>query len=138
VTPDRSLLSRLAASERGDIVLHWIVKLTVVLGVVGLLGFDSVAFLSAKVSTSDLASQSAMSASDSWAAQHDIRAAYDAAAQTARESGGTALTSSFRIDPDGTAHVTVRKEASTVMLRRIKALRHYGVVTGSGEARSVS
>jgi hypothetical protein len=138
VTPDRSHVARLAADERGDVVLGWLAKVVVALTIVGILCYELVAYGAAKAGAADVANQAAIAASDSWTANHDVRAAYDAAASTAHASGGTVLAPSFRIDPDGTAHVSVRREASTILLRRIKPLRHYGVVVESSQARSVS
>ena len=71
------------AHDRGDILLGWLTKLVLALGVVALLGFDAVTVGLATVSVQDQAGTAAAAARDEFAMHHDPQRAYQAALDSA-------------------------------------------------------
>lgn len=126
--------------DRGDIVLGWITKIVVLFGVAGLVLFDAISIGSTYVTMSDQGAYAAREASETWQREKgDVNQAF-AAAQQAAESQN-ALNEidpdSFVVDPDGTAHVTITREASTVLVHRIGAIRDWATLTRTASGRSV-
>lgn len=135
-----SCLARAARADRGDIVVGWLTKIVVVLALLGVVAFDSVAVAVAHVSATDDANTAAMAASDAWVAQrgqHDIQAVYNAAVAAVANKDETVLTKGFTVDPDGTVHLQLTKHATTLVLYRLGGLKKYATVTASGEGKSL-
>lgn len=128
------------AAERGDIVLGWLTKLIVALAIIGVVVFDSMAVVVARVSAEDDANTAAMAASDTWVAQrgeHNLQLAYNAAAAAVAGKDETVLTNGFTIDPDGTVHLRLTKHATTLVMYRVGPLKKYTWVTVSGQGKSL-
>lgn len=119
-------------------MLGWLTRIVVVLAVLGVVGYDAISVAVAHVDATDLANRAANAASAQWQASHDIHAAYDAAAEVAATSGATVLTGAFSAETDGTVELTVRKQATTVLLDRIGPLRSWATVSAHGEGRTIS
>jgi hypothetical protein len=126
--------------DRGDIVVGWLVRVVVSVAVVGLVLFDAVSVGAAKMSVTDQAAEAARAASDSWLAHHDQQAAFDAAWQEATEAdaANTVDTHSFRVEQNGTVHLTVKRTAPTLVLRLIGPLEHWADVSGDGVGRATT
>src|SRR5438552_3888444 len=62
------MCARVETDDRGDIVLGWLTKLIVVLGVLGLLGFDAISLVQSRFQASDRATTAASAAADSYKA----------------------------------------------------------------------
>jgi hypothetical protein len=109
------------ARDRGDLVLGWLIKLSVTLGVFGLLLFDGVSVVVARVGVQDDASLAAREASDAADRGADVQGAYDAAVEALADQGSPSVvqTSTFAIGPDATATVTTTRTASTFFLKHI-------------------
>lgn len=124
-------------NDRGDIVLSWLVRVIVLLAVVGVMAFDVLSVGSSRLSIDDQATTAARAAADSWAASHDRQGAFDAAWRSATESDATndVDVKSFSIDAAGVAHVTLRREAPTFVVRLIPPLRRLAVVRAVGDSR---
>jgi hypothetical protein len=104
----------------------------------GVIAFDGVSIGVAHVSAVDDANAAALSASRAWQTSHDMAHAVEAAQQTAEEHGETIVDNSLHFDPDGTAHIDVRRDATTLIVRHIHALRSWIEITASGSGRSVT
>ncbi len=104
----------------------------------GVVAFDGVSIGVAHVSAMDDANSAALSASREWQTSHDAARAFAAAQQTAAEHGETVVENSLRFDSNGTAHLDIRREATTLVVRHIHALRSWIEITASGSGRSVS
>jgi hypothetical protein len=126
------------AGDRGDIILGWLTKLVIGISLTGVVAFDGVSIGVAHVSAVDDANSAALSASRAWQSSHDIAHALEAAEQTASEHGETVVDNSLRFDSDGTAHVDIRRDATTLIVRHIHALRSWIEITATGSGRSVS
>ena len=126
-----------SARDRGDIVLGWLVRVVALLAVVGVMAFDALSVGSSRLSIDDQATTAARAAADSWAASHDMQGAFDTAWRSATESDSTndVDVKSFSIDAAGVAHVTLRREAPTFVMRLIPPLRHLAVVRAVGDSQ---
>lgn len=124
-------------NDRGDIVLSWLVRVIALLAVVGVMAFDVLSVGSSRLSIDDQATTAARAAADSWAASHDRQGAFDAAWRSATESDATndVDVKSFSIDAAGVAHVTLRREAPTFVVRLIPPLRRLAVVRAVGDSQ---
>lgn len=128
---------RLAPGDAGGIVVGWLLRISAVLAVIGLIAFDGISIVTVRFALEDDGNQAARSASDTWERTHDIRAALASAQQTAAESNAAnvVVPTSLRIDPDGTAHLTIKREASTIVAVHIPPLRRYCDLTTQGQGR---
>ena len=128
-----------SARDRGDLVLGWLIKLSVTLGVIGLLLFDGVSVVVAKVGVQDDASLAAREASDAADRGTDVQGAYDAAVEALADQGSPSVvqTSTFTIGPDATATVTTTRTASTFFLKHIGLLDEWVQASATATAAPV-
>ena len=118
--------------ERGDVVLGWLTKLAVVLGILGLIAFDGIAVVQAHFQAADNATTAASAAADEYKSSHDVQRAYNAAFSTV--SGDDSIeANTFRVSQDGTVSLRLHHVATTLVLRLIGPLKHYAVAVETGE-----
>jgi Flp pilus assembly protein TadG len=131
---------RTPSGDGGGIVLGWLTRLTLVLAIVGLVAFDGISIVTSRLSLEDVGNQAARSASETWQRTHDIRAALASAQQTASESNADTgvVTDSLSVDPDGTAHLTVTRQASTLVAHYIPPMRAWCDLRVEGTGRSTT
>ncbi len=110
-------------------VLRSLTKLVVVLSVLGVLGLDSFAWVSARFGAQDAGERAGRAAVSAWEGTSDIQSAYDAALAELGTSGGSIDTESFTATPDGTVSLTLHREVSTLVLHRVPPLRHLTQLT---------
>lgn len=108
------------------------------IAVTGVAAFDGLSIGVAHVSAVDDANSAALSASQAWRQNHDLTAALQAAEQTASQHGETVVATSLSVASDGTARVTIQREATTLVIRHIHALHSWLVIKASGSGRSVA
>ena len=127
-------------SDRGGIVIGWLAKIAVVFAVAGFVLFDAISVASTTANVADQGSTAAMEASSVWDETHDVQAAYAAAVASATEQdpGNSVSAKGFAIDPDGTVHLRVSREAKTLILFRWDKSRKWAVVSRTARGRSVS
>jgi hypothetical protein len=115
-------------------------KIALVLAVVGFVLFDAISVGSTTANVADQGSTAAMEASSVWNDTHDIQAAYAAAVASATEQdpGNTVSAKDFVVDPDGTVHLRVSREARTLILFRWDKTRKWAMVSRTARGRSVS
>ncbi len=132
--------SGIGERNRGDIVLGWLVKVTLVLTVLGVCVFDGISVAVTRVRFTDDATAAASVASESWqrGGSTDLQAAYDTASRFAGSRDEQVPTSSFRIDRDGTVHLRLRGRAATLLLHRLRPMAGLAEVDVSGSARATS
>ena len=123
--------------DRGDIVLGWLTKLVVVLGVLGVVGFDAVALVQSRFQAADRATTAASAAATDFASSKDLQKAYDAAYATLAD-GDTIETKTFAVGTDGTVRLRLHHETVTVLMHKIGPLKKYTDAVGTGEARPPS
>lgn len=126
------------SSDSGGIVTGWLVKVVISIVLFGVVAFDAVAIGVAHLSVVDDADTAAQAAGSAWrdaqGTKNARELAYQAAVAVADRHGETVEPDSFSVSPDGTVHVTLRRVASTVVIRHISPLRGLSVATGSGSA----
>jgi Flp pilus assembly protein TadG len=127
-------------SDAGGIVIGWLTKITLVLAVAGFVLFDAISVASTMANVADQGSTAAIEASSVWDETHDVQAAYAAAVTSATEqdAGNSVSAKGFTIDPDGTVHLRVSREARTLILFRWDKTRKWAEVSRTAHGRSVS
>jgi hypothetical protein len=136
---DAVVTSARSARDRGDLVLGWLIKLSVTLGVIGLLLFDGVSIVVAKVGVQDDASFAAREASDAADRGATVQEAYDAAVEALADQGSPSVveTSTFTIGPDSSVTVTTTRTASTFFLKHIGLLDEWVQASATATAAPV-
>jgi hypothetical protein len=106
----------------------------VTLAAVSLVGFDAVSVGATRLSGEDLAASAAVRASGTLARTRSVERAYADGVARVHESdpAATVPRAGFRVDPDGSVHLVVRRTARTHLLTRIPALRDRAVVEVAG------
>jgi len=109
-----------APSDEGGIVIGWLTKLVVALGIAGIGLFDAISIGTTAVTLTDQGSYAARDASEVWVATHNVQSAYNAAVASAREQNAANEVdpATFRIGENNTVHLRVSREAPTLVLYR--------------------
>ena len=125
--------------DRGDIVIGWLTKIVVVLGIAGLALFDALSIGSTSVSLSDQGQYAAREASEAWQQTDSVQRAYDAAVATAVSQNplNTVDPKSFRIDADDTVHLRIGRTATTIVLHHWDRTAKWAVLEREAKGRSV-
>jgi hypothetical protein len=128
-------MRRDAASERGDIVLGWLTRVAVTLAVVGLIAFDSIAILAARLGVSDDAQSAAEVANTAWHDNHgSVQAAYDAAATYAEAHGEECPVKDFSVTSTGVVNLRLTGKATTLVVGHIGPIKKLADIHGAGQA----
>lgn len=114
-------------------VLGWLTRLTIVLALVGVVGYDAIALGVAQLSTVDAANTAAAAAVDSYRQHPDVTAA-SAAAQTALPAGDEVVGGSFTVTPAGGVGLKVHKHVETLVVRYLPRVKMWAEVTVDGAA----
>jgi len=125
------------ACDRGDIILGWLTRIVIGIAVVGVVLFDGLSIGVAHVSAADDANTAALSASHAWADHHDMTAALQAAQATAAEHEESVVPASLHVLTDGTVELKVQRNATTLVVRHIHALRSWITITAAGSGKYV-
>jgi hypothetical protein len=120
--------------DRGDIVLGWLTKLVVILGVLGLFAFDGISLAQARFQAADRATTAASAAADDYKLNHDVQKAYNAAFATV-SGGDTIETKTFAVGTDGTVTLRLHHEATTLIVQRIGPMKKWADAVETGEGR---
>lgn len=140
----RSALHRslrpVAGDDRGDIVLSWLTKLTIALGLAGVALFEAISIGTTSATVSDQGSYAAHEAAETWETTRDLQKTYDAAVAAAvdRDPENVVSAKDFRVDPDGTVHLVVSRVAPTLLLFRWDRTAEWAQVSRPAKGRSVS
>jgi hypothetical protein len=128
------------ADDHGGIVLGWLTRLTVILAVGGVFLFDAISVGSTKATLADQAAFAARASSETWQQTKSVQSAFAEAERAASEQNASnhLLVRGFRIDQDGTVHLVLRREASTLVLYRWSTSRAWTKVRAEGEGLGVS
>lgn len=106
-------------------MVGWLTRLTLVLGVLGLLGFDAVALGVGRLSAEDHAQQAAREAVRTWQQTPDIQRAYEAALTETDPAAEVIAPASFSVSDDGAVTLTLTHTSTTLVLSRIGPLRSW-------------
>jgi hypothetical protein len=122
--------------DRGDIIMGWLSRIVAGTALVAVIAFDGLSIGVAHVSAVDDANSAARAASTAWHDHdHDLQVALVAAQSAAASHGETVVAGSLSIQPDGTAHVTIRRMATTLIVRHVGALRSWTIISATGQGR---
>lgn len=123
--------------DRGGIVIGWLTRITVLLALLGLFGYDAISVVVARTTAADHAVTAAAAGADAWVAtHHDLRAVGVAVARSAQATGDTVDPDSPTVDADGTVHARLCRVATTLLLQRTARTREMASQCGSGQART--
>jgi hypothetical protein len=120
--------------DRGDIVLGWLTKLTVVLALLALVAFDAISLGVGRLRAEDSAAAAARAAVKSWRSTQDVQRAYEAALAEAGPEETIAPTS-FSVAPDGAVTLTLEHTVSTLVVEKVGPLRPYATSSATATAR---
>lgn len=116
------------SGDRGDIILGWLTRLTAVLALFGVLGFDVVSLTKAHFTSEDRAQSAARTAASAWSGTRDAQQAYDAALAEVLPLGDTIDAPTFAVGPDGSVTLTLRTVASTLVVEKVPPIRSWAEV----------
>jgi hypothetical protein len=128
-----------AQPERGDIVLGWLTRVVVILGVAGVFLFDAISLGTTTMTLADQGSHAAREASEVWQLTGDVQLAYDEAVESATEANPLNVVdnTSFRISEDNTVRLTISREATTLVLFRWSKTAEWTRIEREAKGRSV-
>ena len=129
------LLAARPDGDSGGIILGWLARIVIGIAVAGVIAFDGVSIGVAHISAADDANSAALAASTSWHDHHDQTLALQAAQEAASMHGETVVPNSLRIDSDGTVHLTLEHDATTLVIQHVSALHSWVAVTADGSGR---
>jgi hypothetical protein len=120
-------------------VIGWLTRIALILAVAGFVLFDAISVASTTATVSDQGAYAAREASAVWDGTKDVQAAYNAAVQSATEQDpeNVVTPKGFSIDPDGTVHLRISREAKTLILFRWERTRKWAEVHREARGRSV-
>jgi hypothetical protein len=129
-----------ADPERGGIVLGWLTRIVVVLGIAGLGLFDAISVGTTAVNLTDQGSYAAREASEVWQTTSSVQKAYDAAVAAATEQNpaNSVDPKTFRIDDDNTVHLRISREATTLVLYRWSRTAEWAQIEREASGRSLA
>jgi hypothetical protein len=131
---------RRASGDAGGIVLGWLTRLVVIFSLVALALFDAISIASTAMTVADQGSSAAQAASDVWQSSKSVQTTYDAAvaAAAAENSANVVATKDFKVDADGTVHLTVSRTATTLIVFRFGPIKKWAHIERQAEGRSVN
>jgi hypothetical protein len=137
--PPRGGTVPIGGTDRGDIVMGWLTKIVLVLGIAGLGLFDALSIGSTAVSLSDQGQYAAREASEVWQQTDSVQKSYDAAVATAASQNAQNVVDpeSFRIDRDNTVHLRIERTATTIVLHHWGRTASWAVLEREAKGRSV-
>jgi hypothetical protein len=134
----RQLPGALTISDRGDIVLGWLMKMVFFFGLAGIVAFDGLSIMITHVAMMDDAKAAAIAAADVLARNPSkTNIALAASEREAAATHSTIAAKSWFVDSAGTVHLTLQKEVDSMLAKHIGPLRKYLVVTVSESAAPV-
>ena len=121
--------------DRGDIVLGWLTKLVVVVGLLGLLAFDGLSLMLGRLKTEDLAQTASREAVFAYRDTKDVQRSYEAALEALEDSGATLDPEDFAVHSDGSVTVTVEHTMATFVVEKVDAVKDWARSTATATAR---
>jgi hypothetical protein len=110
------------APDDGSIVLGWLARLTITLTLLGVIGFEVLSIVVARVSIQNYGQEAAQAAITSYQQNHDPALALAAAQVVADQNGAKIAKRSFRVAPDGAVSFDISNTATTLVLYRVDRL----------------
>jgi Flp pilus assembly protein TadG len=124
----------LSADERG-IVVSWLIKVVVGIAVLGLVFVEGGSIIFTKLTVQDAAESAATAGVDYLARTQDCRGADEIARGAVANKDSEARLARSQCLSDGRFRVTVRKEATTMVVGRIPAISDWAVAVSTATAQ---
>jgi hypothetical protein len=98
-------------------VVGWLTRIVVILGVVAVIGYDGITAIQAQVTVRDQATSAAVAGLDNYEVNHDVQTAYQAALSDARSANpaNTIKPADFVVSTSGAVTVTVTRPVHTLV-----------------------
>jgi hypothetical protein len=125
---------RLRVEDVGVIVVSTLVKVLLVVGVLAVIGYDSVTMTINSLSLKEDAQAAAQEGHQVLHDRRDPQAAYTAVVRFAKEQGLTVVPQSFQVSARNTVTVELRREAPVILARYIPRINSYVVATATASA----
>jgi Tfp pilus assembly protein PilV len=125
---------RLRVEDVGVIVVSTLVKVLLVVGVLAVIGYDSVTMTINSLSLKEDAQAAAQEGHQVLHDRRDPQAAYNAVVRFAKEQGLTVVPQSFAVSARNTVTVELRREAPVIIARYIPRINSYVVATATASA----
>jgi hypothetical protein len=127
------------ARDDGDVILGWLTRIVAGIAIVAVVGFDALSIGVAHVSAVDDADSAAVAASAAWHANPTTLApALQAAEGSAAEHGETVVPQSLQVAADGTVHLKLERDATTLLVKHLSPLKSWANVVVKGSGRYTS
>jgi hypothetical protein len=123
-----------ARDDRGDIILGWFIRVAVFLLFLGILAFEGLSLVTARINGTDLAQQAAGEAAEAFQSRRTEEAAYAAAEEFAIEHDAELNPDKFVVSTDGAVDLEIKTTATTLFLFRTDATAKWAVVRSSAHA----
>jgi len=123
-----------ATSDGGGIVIGWLVRLAVITTLVAIVAFDAISVGISRLNGTDDANTVALAAATAWQQTHNFQQAVDAAQEAVPDAHESLVRNSVSIEPNGTVHLELRRQARTLVMYRIGPLRPYTFAVVKGES----
>lgn len=123
-----TLLKTRRNDDRGGIVVGWLTRLTLVLGLLGLVAFEVLSIAVAHVQVKDIGQSAAQEAITTFQTNGNPALAYESARSYADEHGANIKQKTFVITADSVSFV-LDKTAPTLLLHRVGPLAEYAEVS---------
>jgi hypothetical protein len=114
--------------DSGDMVIGWLTRVAAILLVIGLIGFEALSIVIARIQLGDTAASAGSTALSVYAGSHSQSVAYQQAQAVAVAAGATIVQRSFRFNVDGSVEFTIRKEAHTLLVQHVGATKKWAHV----------
>jgi hypothetical protein len=120
-------------------LLGWLTRIVVIFAIVAVILFDAISIGTTAMTVADQGSTAAQQASEAWKTSNNVQTAYNAAVASAADSNPADViaTRDFKIDQDGTVHLTVSRTATTLIVYRISAIRKWAHIERQATGRAV-
>lgn len=120
-------------------MLGWLTRIVVFFSIAAVILFDAISIATTTMTVADQGSTAAQRASEAWQTHKDVQTAYNAAVAAAAEENPADViaTKDFKIDEDGTVHLTVSRTATTLVVYRIGPIKNWAHVVRRAEGHSV-
>jgi hypothetical protein len=116
------------------VLIGWFLRLSLVLAIVALIGFNGFTLAEAHVDTSDDAHNCAAAAASSYQQNQSLSEAFSAAAAATGSAEESVVAGSLRVEPGGQIRLELRRRLHTVLMAGVPGLRRFTVLTVSAQA----
>lgn len=122
--------------DSGNIITGWLIKVSLVIIVLGIIVFDAISVGSAHIRVEDASSTAASAARDAVSKNRDVKLAADAATAELQSQGLNyhVVEGSVAVGPDGSVTLTTAGTAKTVVLKYLKPIAGWADVSATATA----